>query len=367
MKAKFKTIFTFLLLIASSTCLAGEKFYFYNPQLDYGSEYSFTPLTMILNGSYDVLRNGRHEKNVFELGYRTGFKNVWDNITHPITNIEAFGWNAFLKQEIFPTSLNPNKAQFVPNYLHHVIGSGMLYVKAAEWYDYHGFPLPYVWSFFSAFSYHLLNETIENNRYVGPNVDPIADLLIFNPAGYILFSFDTVKKFFSQTFPLYDWSLQPMINPVNGYLENTGQQFVFKFPLPWIESHRGFFYWGIYGIAGLSYETHPGHHWSFGAGTVVNKLKDTKQRAARLVTPGTDAAIGVFYDRDHSLMTSFLFTGPKLFNLRVNVYPGLVDIFGLRAGFYAGLGEWDNYLFGISLVKFPVGINLGNPPKPVFY
>lgn len=56
-------------------------------------------------------------------------------------------------------------------------------------------------------------------------------MLIFNPLGILLFSYDGVKKFFSETLPLYDWSLQPFFNPFNNHIENVGEQYVLNYPI----------------------------------------------------------------------------------------------------------------------------------------
>ena len=69
-----------------------KEYYFYNPEIDYGSEHTLTPAAIFLNGSYDVLRNGGHENNgeiidVFKLDYESGFINVWDKITKPAYDI----------------------------------------------------------------------------------------------------------------------------------------------------------------------------------------------------------------------------------------------------------------------------------------
>ncbi len=80
-------------------------------------------------------------------------------------------------------------------------------------------------------AYHTLNEIVENNRYRGVNVDPIADMLIFNPLGVMLFSSDRVARFFSETLHLRNGSFFPTINPALGTLENNGQNFAIKIRL----------------------------------------------------------------------------------------------------------------------------------------
>jgi len=358
MKLLFYIIFAILLLTGSNNAQT-EKYYFYHPEIDYGSELVFSPVSTFLNGSFDVLRNGGHENNgetidVFRLDYSQGMANVWANISNPFYHINNYGWDNFLGREVIPRSLDKNEAQWIPNYGHHILGGGMLYVKMAEWFDYHGFDSPYLTSLFTSFAYQFVNEALENNHTGGTNVDPIADLLIFNPLGYLLFSFDSVKEFFSETVTLHDWSLQPVFNPFNNYLENAGQQFAFKYQFS--KRYSAFFYYGIYGIGGLSYTFNDGYNFSFGMGTVVNRLDAVIINDSRYVTPKTDGALGFFYDRNHSLMASVIITGPRMYNARINVYPGFAQFGWFNPGMYLGFGEWDNFLVGITFARFPVGV-----------
>jgi len=338
--------------------VAQNKYYFYKPDIKIGSELHFNPGTLFLNGSFDILRNGGHSKDITKIEFQKAFDNVWWNITHAGKAIRQYGTKYFLGEEIFPSSFKKDKAQYFPNYGHHLIGGGMLYTKTAEWYDYHGFPYPKTASIITTTAYQFLNEMAENGGYQGVNTDPIADLLIFNPLGIILFEFDGVKRFFSETVPLYDWSLQPMFTPRNNFIENAGEQFVVKYDPEWFEEYSLFWYWGIYGIAGVTYSQDGIHNYSFGAGRVVNKLKDGVRRNSRLVTPKLDSALGFFYDIDNSLVASLLLTGPGLYNARLNVYPGLFDVGPFKPGFFVGFGEWDKFIFGISLAHFPIGISV---------
>ncbi len=337
-----------------------NNYYFYHPEYQYGSELYFNPLSLVMNGGYDILRNGGHDKNIFNQEYEAGFKGVLNSISNPIENIEKYGWNRFLSQEVLPISLNRDKAQYIPNFTHHLLGEGMLYVRTAEWYDYHEIPYPYFFSILTNTFYQFLNESLENGRFSGTNVDPIADLLIFNPLGIILFSFDFTKKFFSQTAPMYDWSLQPVLNPSTGKLENGGEQFAIKYRLPFAEKYSAFFYWGIYGLFGLSYTSDQVHNYSFGAGTIVNKLKENIIHDSRLVSPELDGAVGFFYDKNNSLMSSLIISGPRFYNIRINVYPGYFKVGDFCPGFYLGAGEWDKFLFGVTLAHLPVGLFAGD-------
>lgn len=360
----FLILLTVLLSASGNSKAKNGPYYFYHPEISYGSENFHTPLTLFLNGSFDVLRNGGHENNnetidILKLDYRNGFANVWDNITSPAYHISRYGWKRFLSQEVFPASLNKNKAQWVPNYGHHIIGSGMLWVRTAEWLDYHGYKFPRLTSFLITTAYQFTNEALENNHSRITNVDPIADILIFNPLGFLLFSIEPVKRFFSQKIQMFDWSLQPVFNPSNRYLENAGLQFTFKYRPTTSDKYALFFYYGIYGLAGLSIRIREEHHVSIGAGTVVNRLNENVIHNSRLVTPTTDGAVGLFLDRNNSLLASVIITGPRMYNARVNVYPGFFKLGNIKPGFYLAFGQWDNFLVGLTVARWPLGLLTG--------
>ena len=175
-----------------------QKYYFYYPKNDFGADAMFSPLSAMINGSYDILRNGAHSKNIFTEPYNTGMTNVWQNISSPLYNISNYGWGRFSNEELFNLQFNSQTAQFMPNFSDHTIGEGMLYAKTAEWYDYHGYRYPYLWSFVTTSAYQFMNETVENGGYKGTSVDCISDMLIYNTAGFILFSTDFVKGIFHQ-------------------------------------------------------------------------------------------------------------------------------------------------------------------------
>lgn len=79
-----------------------DEYYCYNPNPDYGTGQAFNPGTGILYGSFEVLRNGAHSKDILEQKYLKGINNVWWNITHPIKNIEQYGGITSSAGKLFP-------------------------------------------------------------------------------------------------------------------------------------------------------------------------------------------------------------------------------------------------------------------------
>ena len=362
----FKLVLIFLLICNLS---AKEKdYYFYKPSIVYGSDTYFNPVNLVLNGSYDILRNGslyNGTKDITRISYRKSFQNIMKNLQSPIKYINIYGSKKFIELEIFNLNFDPSKGHFLPNIANHVIGNGMLYVKLEEWYIYNNYPSPKLSAITTTMFYQILNEIVEhpasNKFYI--NIDSISDLLIFNPLGYLLFSFDSVKRLFSEKMPLYDWSSQPIINPKNNFLENAGQNYVLMLSSLRIGKVVPFIYWGIHGIVGFRYNMWNEYSYSFGIGRVVNRIKTTIKKNSNsddwiIFSPDMDGTLSFFIDRKNSLLASILIEGPKFYNAQINIYPGIIKWRNLNTGMYIAFGEIDGLFIGITLDIFPFGLGI---------
>jgi hypothetical protein len=351
-----RIIIAFLLLYTTKAFCADHKYYFYNPDLDYGSESTFNPFSLFINGSFDILRNGGHSKDIFNQPYRNGIKNVINNILNPFDNIEKYGYKNFFIREIINLKAVTTQSQFLPNFGLHLIGNGMQYQKLAEWYEYNAFPYPHLLSIITTVSYQLINETVENGNYLGPNVDPISDMLIFNPLGILLFSSEVGQRFFTTKIPIYDWSMNPYYNPTYRSIENAGQQYATKIKFKTDAKTALFGYWGVVSTFGISRKLNETDAMSFSVGAVVNKLKSNNEDIARYMTPDIDYAAALFFDRNNSLLGSLVISGPKSFNVRLEIFPGVIGYNNFKPGFYIGAGQIDRFQMGISFPNFPFGI-----------
>jgi hypothetical protein len=335
-----------------------EKLYFYHGYT-FGSEATYNPLATIFNGGYGILQINQNNRNPFAIDYRTGWRNVRNNVMHPVREIKNFGWKTFLTTEIFPTNLAPRGAQYVPNYQNHLIGGGMTYRMLREWYGYHGYSHAAIWATSSWMVYHLLNEIVENNNYVGTNVDPIADLLVFNPLGALLFSDESVAHFFAETLQLRDWSFFPTLNPATGALENNGQNFALKWRFPGQRTWSLFYSFGLNGIVGLSYRRANHSSISAGGGIMARSLRQVaRDDQVRSLTADLVWNVGLFYDRAGSLMASLLFSGSRAYRARTNLYPGLIRLAGISPGLFAAIDQKNHIIFGMTLRGLPLGLAL---------
>ena len=346
-----------LLLIPAAVPAQDEEPYLFYHGRDYGSEALVNPLSLMINGGFGILQYGNLGRNINGIRFGTGFRNVLSNLSHPGGSVHEYGWGDFLSNEIFPASLNRKNAQYWPNYQNHLIGGGMNYVEMKEWYRYHGVPAPTVSAIATIAVYHMLNEAVENNSYIGTNVDPLADLLVFDPLGIVLFSIGGVPEFFARTLHLADWSGQPTWSPFNGTIENQGINYSIKWGLPFIEKFSLFYYWGLTGLVGLSYSPDGSGSYSFGAGLRAKELvvADDAGERRKLTTTLTWNA-GIFYDRDNSLMWSLIVSGVSDYKVHLNVYPGVFAIGGFSPGLFWSLSDNGVIISGISTSFSPVGL-----------
>lgn len=345
----------FALRIAFNLQAQNRSAYFYHG-LNYGSEACYNPLTLIVNGGFGIMQINNRSTRLRSIDFKIGYENILNNIKNPIREIKNFGVKDFITTEIVPSNLRPKNAQWFPNYQLHLIGGGMTYRALQEWFSYHHFEYPTLNAILALSSYHLLNEVVENNCYRGTNVDAIADLLIFDPLGLLLFSFDKVAHFFSYTLHMADWSFQPMYSPISGTLENNGQNFSIKYNLPCCDKWSLFYFFGVHGLVGLSYKAQNGASFSFGGGLIAKDLIEFKrENNTRSMTTSLIWTGGFFYDRNNSLLASLILAGTKGYRVRLNIYPGLISLGRFSPGLFFAIGKNKELIAGIHFRFIPVG------------
>jgi hypothetical protein len=330
-----------------------RPYYFYHGRA-FGSEATFNPMVKLLQGGFYILDNDNRSNNPFVVRYGDGLSNVAWNLAHPLSAIEEYGWSRFLTTEILP---NPSRrtAQWVPNYFGHILGEGMTFRATEEWFRYHGHEHPTRLTLVTTVLQSLLNEVVENGDYRGTNVDPIADLYIFNPLGILLFRSDRVAAFFSGTLHMAYWPRQLALDPISGTFENVGHDFVFKYPMT--RSVGLFASYGTHSLAGLTIRRSWGHSLSLGGGVMAKELVDAEPGLpSRSLTATIVPALGVFYDRENSLLFSLIVAPRKDDMMSVNIYPGVLRVAGILPGFSLAAGGERRLSFGIHLPGVPVGL-----------
>jgi hypothetical protein len=334
-----------------------EPAYFYKG-LGYGSDASFNPASELVNGAFGVLQISSNWATLDELDLAHGLKITWQSITHPGRTVSAYGPAEFLTSEVIPGQFRWSGLQYVPNYHLHLIGGGARHRAFVEWYRAQGFAHPRWWAAATTVVHSFAVEAVEQNRARTTTVDPVADMLLFDPAGAVLFSFDRVARFFARTLNMSIWSGQPMYNPVQNAFENAGQNYALHFFFS-KKHHVGIFqYWGMSDLFGVTVRRESGLDWSIGLGAAVAELREEARGTgmsafyARL-----DWDAGVFLHENGSLLASVHVSESWMQRFRLNLYPGMVHWRGISPGLYLGVRDSD-VIFGVSFISTPIGFAL---------
>lgn len=353
--------FCALLLGMASPVRASEPLFY--RQTDVGTGLQFSLWTMLINGGWDILRNPSVTDRISRIDYATGHLNVADNLLHAPHHLNKLGLGRFVAHEVVPIrGLQTNYGQFVPNYFMHVLGEGMLYRMLSEYGQVHDWPSPRLMALGSVLAMQWLNEAAENGGWRGTNQDPIADILLFNPLGILLFSFDGPAQFFSGPMQTHYWpgqaSLMLQGAPGNWRLINQGENFAFHIGRGLPLGLQAFMYYGKQGLFGaaapLGQDT-----LSLGVGPSLLGLSPYYERDIRIMLPGRDMQweIGMFWDRGGSLLASAIATAVGPAALHVNVYPhALPGALASDLGFFARCSELDGCMGGLTWAPLPLGL-----------
>jgi hypothetical protein len=334
----------------------GEETRYFYLGLPYGSDATFHPVRELINGSLGILQISSNWKSLDEIDWGNGFDITWESITHPVRTVDSYGRKEFLTSEVVPGELRWSNLQYVPNYHLHLIGGGARNRAFTEWYEAHGFSHAGIWAMATTVLHAFAVETVEHQAGRGPTVDPVADMLLFDPAGALLFTSDGVARFFSKTLNMSIWSGQPMYNPVQNTIENAGENYGLHF-FPVKDRRLGLFmYWGMCDLIGLTVRSGGGLDWSVGVGGMVTELQEEERgtgMSAFYARLSWD--VGAFLHRNGSLLASIHVSEAWSQTLRINLFPGLVSWRGVSPGVYVGVRHSDA-IVGVSLISIPLGL-----------
>jgi len=330
-----------------------ERFFYRG--LPYGSDATFQPLREVINGAFGILQISSNWKTLDRIDWRNGLSVTWRSITHPTRTIGNYGWRDFATSEMLPGRLSWQNLQYVPNYTLHLVGGGARNRAFVEWYRAHGVPYPVWMAMATTIVHEFAVETVEHAGEHAPTVDPIADMLFFDPAGALLFLRDGVSRFFAHTLHMSIWSGQPMINPAIHSIENAGQNYAFHYFFSGGNRAGLFTYLGMSNLFGVTVRNAGGVDWSFGLGGNVAELTPVERgRGGSAFFARLSWDAGLFAHVNGSLLVSVLVSQSWAQRLRVNVYPGVVSLGGVTPGIYVGVRR-STLLFGVSLHGLPVG------------
>jgi hypothetical protein len=352
----------FLMLLSAVRVDAGNDAYYFYRDYSYGSESLYNPISLLVNGGFDTFQMFDRQPTWQNMYWDRAATNVWRCIASPMPIINSFGWNRFVNQELFPTHLDVNESQYVPNYMLHLVGGGMEYRKITEWYSAHSFPAPAFCGMVTAMSFEYLNEVAENGPDYYPNEDCIPDLLIFQPLGILLFSINDVADFFSTTLSLNDWSNPVAVSFAPFAVRNAGQCFVLKLPLNKSHSVSAFSVFGSFGMVGLSLKMNEEDAVSFGGGlTSTGRVDLPPEHGVHSNTIVMGPMAGIYYDRNNSLLASVTYSAAANNMLRIHVFPGLLSSGVFSPGMFLSFSNVGAATMGIVMNVLPVGFSGFSP------
>ncbi|MGV3710480.1 MAG: hypothetical protein ACO1Q7_16740 [Gemmatimonas sp.] len=328
----------------------GRRFY---SGLKFGSELQFNPLTELINEGFNNMIINSADMRLSNQPYGEAWANLRHNLFNAGASLNRYGVRRAIRNEFLPLTAFDG-GQWFPNYTDHLIGNGMVTVRLEEWFEQHGYPAPLALSVVTMTAAHVTNEIIERPRYW--SLDPLADLLVFDPLGILLFRSDRVQRFFSGPVQLTNWAGQPMLLAPDGRLENASEEFKFTFGLPRTSTVQGFVMTGLNVLGGLTFTAADGRALSIGLGRGSDVVQITDSTTdVRTVKLGNRA--GVFYDREGSLLASLIYDGSQNGLFRINIYPGLVHVRGASPGIWLDVRR-NGLRFGLA-APFGVGVGYG--------
>ena len=333
--------------------------YFYRP-IDYGSAATTTPFSTLLNRGFFIIQMaGDYPRDPRKINWSVGWKSVQRSVTSPIQAIEQFGGvKELLAVHVIPFAGVPVvESGWFPNYTGHLIAGGQSYRYMSEWLGARGVPHPRIASAALYLSTQVINEVIEQHNGLQPSAATTLDLLIFDPASILLFNIDGVAKFFSNTVRLRDWSPMASVTFPNGEIQNNGQLMAYKVPL---SRTRGVDMLTVLGITGqLGAMAHVGRGHSVGFGAGVEGVDRVLDPVTQLETVNLTFSLGLYWDRDDSLMGSVLYGRTTENEISVNIYPGVLPKQLRSFGVWGVRTREGRVRFGLSN-GLGIGVGYGN-------
>ena len=333
---------------------------YYYARRPYGSEATTNPLTSILNNGYDQIRTGP-DRRIFTYKYRRGATSAWQSMIHPRRLVREYGgFGDWAKYELLPLTLKAQGGgQWVPNYQLHLFGGGVTYVRLIAWFEQRNVPAPRLAAAITSYTGHFLNEMMENNGETRGSVDAMTDLLVFDPAVFLLWNWDRVQRIVGENIEVSEWSGQPTLGIPRETLENTFQTTMVRVRVPYLKDWRAFTTMGGSYVGGAARRFGDSTWWSLGFGwdARTNPVIDTTTGRKGVELLGN---VALFVDRSSSLLGSIVLKSGFDAGATMNVYPGVVRVGRWSPGFWAQiLRDPKGVRFGVTS---PIGVGIARNP-----
>jgi hypothetical protein len=318
----------------------GQRFY---TGKTYGSESQFNPLSVVLNGGFDQLRTENAVRNIFEFDYPLAAHGAWISMTKPDRVLRTYGYGTWVKRQLLPLTGKANGGgQWVPNYELHLLAGGMTGVRVTEWYRQHDVDHPELAAAGTAAAWHFLNEMVEHQNGLA-TADALSDLLVFDPAAFLIWRSDWVQRTFSGRVEMTNWYGQPVIEVPTGTIQNMHETAMVRMRR---RDYRPMTTLGGSFLLGLSKRRGAADWMTLAAGwdPTENPIIDpvTGEKTVTL-----NPNIALFYDRDGSLLSALHVRLNRKELVTFNVYPGVVHFGRWSPGLFAHVLDNGQVRFGV--------------------
>ena len=343
---------------SSTASLSLRGSIFYRPDLNFGSVSLMGPLNVLFNRGFSQLHFRGQPRDIRDVQWGNGFRAVADGLTHPRTAIErAGGWGTWLKREFLPTGRVWEWA-WTANYGGHILAGGITSRYLEEWFVAHGVPAPAFSSAVYLMGTMIVNEAIEHPDGTGSG-SGVADMLIFDPLGILLFRIGGLARFFQEELRASDWSPQVAVALPGIRVQNVGQIIAYKVRLPFLDRTRLLLTLGQQGLGGLTYRFDSGLSLGVAGGIDGDLRIVDPETGQESIEPRPAGAL--YVDRDDSLLASVVL-GYNAHNfIGVNVYPGVLPGRFASLGLWATVTQSREFAFGLSsrsILGLGTGLNL---------
>lgn len=328
------SVFSLCLLV--TPCLPATEYY--QPR-SYGSDALYSPLGNFLSYSFDTLQL---PDNFGTDHFGSQARTVFDHLRDPDQAIRnEGGYRRFVNRQIapvYPQYYNESYAA-LPNYFLHLLGGGMVYRKDLEWFRTRDYKYAATSAAALAMSAELLQEILEKKTTTDD--DEVADVYIFRPLGMLLFHNERFARAFMKHLDPAIWPSLQAVDITTGKLTNTGIHYIYRPPAMAIGNSRLFIYTGMNNMLGLSHRLGAGDSISWAIGRSVQKVDLALKRLAIL-----DTSLGLFYDRNKSLLASLVINDTGGQRFRFNWYPFDSSLPG-RFGYFLTRNKQNEFSAGV--------------------
>ncbi|MCW8923998.1 MAG: hypothetical protein OQK69_10285 [Gammaproteobacteria bacterium] len=316
--------YLFIILLVTNNISAAP----YYSEKDYGSDSLYDPFGNFLSYSLDSLQV---PESFGTENFNDNLDTLLDNLAHPkntINNDEGF--NRFINREFFPvdSEFSDESWAILPNYGLHLLGGGMVFRKDLEYFRAHDVDNAMLYSITLAMTAELIQEVIEL-KTTKP-ADAVADFYIYRPIGIWLFADDEFTEFVMKTLDPAIWPYLQAFDFSSDQFINTGINYMYRPPATEFLNSRLFIFTGMNNQVGLSHRINNSDWFSWGIGASTQRIDFELDKQAELAT-----SLGLFYDRNKSLLWSLTFNDAGGTDYRFNLFPSNKGLPG-KFGYYIG-------------------------------